>query len=105
MCLHTASVQSTDGNKTGLILSPFLMSTIWFCILTEAFRSDHVVACSTAFRSATEKNEMGGYVTVPCSSKMTHVVAQRFGTNSSDVTRSVMTEHIRNNYSLKTHAL
>ena len=33
--------------------------------------NDDVAACSTALRSAIEKNEMGGYVTVPGSSKMT----------------------------------
>ena len=33
------------------------------------FRNDHVVAFSTALRSAIEKNEMGGNVTVPCSSE------------------------------------
>ena len=31
----------------------------------------NVAACGTAFRSATERNEMGGYITVSCSSKMT----------------------------------
>ena len=72
MCLHIASVEPTAGNKTQLFPSPFL-------ILAQAFRNDHVAACSTALRSATEKNEMGGYVTGPCSSKMTCVVAQRIG--------------------------
>ena len=70
-CLHVASVKSTAGNKTRLLNSPFLISTSWFRILAEEFRNDHVAACSTATRSATEKNEMGGYVTVPRLSKMT----------------------------------
>ena len=71
MCLHIALIKSTAGNKTRLFPSPFLISTSWFLILADAFRNDHVAACSTAVRSATEKNGMGGYVTVPCSSKMT----------------------------------
>ena len=71
MCFHIASIESTAGNKTRFFPSPFLISTIWFLILAEAFRNDRVAACSTALRSATEKNEMGGCVTVPCSSKMT----------------------------------
>ena len=65
MCLHIASFQSTAGNKTRLFLSPFLISTGRSCILAEAFRNIHVAACSTALRSAIEKKEMGGYVTIP----------------------------------------
>ena len=71
MCLHNALVKSTAKNKTRLFLSPFLISTSWFLILAEAFGNDHVTAFSTTLRSATEKNEMGGYVTVPCPAKMT----------------------------------
>ena len=71
MCLHIAAIKFTAANKTRLGPYPFLISTSWFLILAEAFRNDHVAACSTALRSATEKNEMGGYVTFPCSSKMT----------------------------------
>ena len=71
MCLHIASVKSIAGNKTRLFVSPFLISTSWFLILAEAFRNDHLAVCSTALRSATEKNETGGYVTIPWSSKMT----------------------------------
>ena len=71
MCVHIASVKSTAGNKIGFFHSPFLISTICFLILTEAFRNDHVAACSTALRSATEKDEMAGYLTVPYSSKKT----------------------------------
>ena len=71
MCLHTASIKSIAVKKIRLFLSPFLIFTSWFFTLAEAFRNDHVAACSSALRSATEKNEMGGYVTVPCSSKMT----------------------------------
>ena len=64
MCFHTASMESTAGNKSRLFSSRFL-------ILGEAFRNDHVAAGSFSLRSATEKNKMGGYVTVPCSFKMT----------------------------------
>ena len=72
MCLHIAPIKSTAGNKTRLFSSPFLISSSWILILAEAFQNDHVAACSTALRSATEKNEMGSYVTVPCLSKETH---------------------------------
>ena len=64
-------VKSTAGNKTRLFPSPFLISTSWFLNFAEAFLNDHVAACSTALRSATEKNEIGGCVSIPCSSKMT----------------------------------
>ena len=69
MCLHIASIESSAGNKTRFFPSPFLFSTSWFLILAEAFRNDHVAACSTALRSATENIEMGGYVTVRVCSK------------------------------------
>ena len=71
MCFHIASIKSTAENKTGFFPSPFLISISRFLILAKAFRNDHVAACSTDLRSATEKNEMGGYVTALCSSKMT----------------------------------
>ena len=100
MCLHIASIKSTAGNRTKFFPSPFFISTSWFCILVEAFLNDHVAACSTALRSATEKYEMGGYVTVPCSSKWHSVVAHRIGLSSSDVNWLVATQHIRNKYSL-----
>ena len=64
MCLHIASIKTTARNKTRLFPSPFLISTSWFPILAEAFRNDHVLACSTALRSCTKMNESGGYVTV-----------------------------------------
>ena len=53
--------------KLGFFPGPFLISTGRFLILAEAFRNDYIAACG----SAAEKNEMGGYVIVPCSSKMT----------------------------------
>ena len=71
MCLQIASIEATAVNKTKAFLSPFFISTSGFLILAEEFRNDHVTARSTVPRSATEKNETGGYVTVPCSSKMT----------------------------------
>ena len=76
MCLHIASNKSTAGNKTRYFHSPFWFSTSRFLILNETLRNDHVAACSTARRSATGKNEIGGYVTVPCSS----IKTQRSGT-------------------------
>ena len=93
MCLHIASIKFTAGNKTRLVPSPFLISTSRVHILAKAFWNDHVAVCSTALRSATERNELGGYVTVPCLSKMT----QRSSTaDFNDVTRLVAKEHIRN---------
>ena len=71
MCLQIALIKSTAGNRTRFFPSPFLVYTGCFFILAEAFRNDPVAACSIALRSATEKEEMGGYVTVPCSSKTT----------------------------------
>ena len=102
MCLRIASIKSTVGNRTRLCPHPLFISTSWFLSLTEAFRKDHVAACSTALRSATE-NEMDGYVTIPGLSKMT----QRIGLNSSYVTRRLITtERIRNKYSvLKSRSL
>ena len=70
MWLHTASFKSTVGNKTRLFCSQFHVSTSSRLFLAGAFRSDHVVACSTALRSATEENESGCYVTVPCEAKV-----------------------------------
>ena len=71
LCFHVASIKSIAGNKTRFSSSPFLNSAGWLLILAEAFRNDYVAVCSTALHSATEKNELDGYVTVPCPSKMT----------------------------------
>ena len=71
MCFHIATIESTAGNKTRFFSSFFFIFNSWFFILAKAFRDDHATAFSTALHSATEKIEMGGYVTVPCSSKMT----------------------------------
>ena len=54
-----------------LFPNPFHVTTGRFLNLAKAFRNDCAAACSTAHRSATEKNESGGHVDVPCSSKMT----------------------------------
>ena len=71
LCLHIASIKYTAWNRSRFFPSPFLIFTSLFLILAKVFRNDHVAACSTALRSGTKKNEMGGYVTVPCSSNMT----------------------------------
>ena len=69
--LHTASNNSTAGNKTGFFPSSFNVSTSSRLTLAGAFRNDHIAACSTALCSATEENESGGYVTVAYPSKVT----------------------------------
>ena len=71
MCLHIASIKYNAGNKTRLFPSPFFISTGRFCIFAKVFRKDHVAACGTALRSATEENEINGYLAVPCSSRTT----------------------------------
>ena len=65
MCLHIELIKSNAGNKTRFFLSPFLAFIGRFLILAEAFRNDYVAAYSTALRSATEENELGGCVTIP----------------------------------------
>ena len=71
MCLHIASITSTAGNETRFFPSPFLISTSSRLTLAETFRNDYVAACSTALCSATDENELGGYVAVPCPIKVT----------------------------------
>ena len=58
-------------NETRLFPSPFLVDTGWLLVLEKMFRNGYVAACSTALRSATEENDSGGHVDVPCSSKLT----------------------------------
>ena len=99
-CLHFASIKSTAGNNTSFFPSPFLISACPFLILAEAFRNDYIAACSIALHNATEKNELGGYVTVPVHPKWHSVVSGWIGLIFSDVTRLVTTEHIRNQFSL-----
>ena len=69
--LNTASIESTAGHKTTFFSRPFHVSTSSRLTLVGAFQSDHVAACSTALRSATEENESSGFVTIPCPSKAT----------------------------------
>ena len=69
-CLHAALIKSTVGNKLLLFPSPFHISTSSRLTLAGAFRGGYVAAFSTAFRSTTEKNDSGGYVDVPCPSKV-----------------------------------
>ena len=71
MWLHTASVEYTVGNETRQFPSQFHICTSSRLTLAEAFRKDHVAACSTALRTATEENEWGGYVTIACLPKVT----------------------------------
>ena len=70
MRLHIASFESTAWNKTRLFPSQFHVSISSRLTFAGVFRSDYVAACSTAFRSATQENESGGYVAVPCPSKV-----------------------------------
>ena len=62
MCLHTASIKSTVGNKTRLFLSTFLISTSRLLILAKGFRNDHVAASSTALRSQCYWEEWNGWL-------------------------------------------
>ena len=57
-------------NETSLFPSPFHVFTSSRLTLAGAFRGDYVAACSTALRSTTEENDSGGYVDVPCPSKV-----------------------------------
>ena len=68
--LHAASIKTTVWNKLGVNPSQFHVSTSSGLTLAGAFRGGYVAACSTAFRSATEENDSGGYVDIPCPSKV-----------------------------------
>ena len=70
MWLHIASIKSPVVNKTRFFPSPFHVSTSSRLTLAGAFRGDYVAACSTDFRSATQENDSGGHVDVPCPSKV-----------------------------------
>ena len=59
------------GSKLGFFLVGSTFLPARKPTLSGAFRNDYVAACSTALRIATEENESGGYVTVPCPSKVT----------------------------------
>ena len=71
MWLHTASIKSTVGNKTGRLLSPLLVSTSSRLTLAGAFWNDYVAVFRTALRNAAEENESRGYINVPCPSNVT----------------------------------
>ena len=68
--LHATSIKTTVWNKLGLYPSPFHIYISSRLTSAGAFRGGYVAACSTAFGSATEENGPGGYVDVPCSSKV-----------------------------------
>ena len=68
LCLHFASNNSTVWNNTRFFPSPFHVSTSPRLTLAGVF---HVAACSIALGTATDDYESGGYVTVPCPSKVT----------------------------------
>ena len=70
IALHNALNKSTVENKTRFLPSPFHVSTSPGLTLAGAFRNDRVTISSTDLRSTTEENESGGYVTVPCPSKV-----------------------------------
>ena len=68
--LNAASIKTTIWNKLGVFPSPFHVATGSGLSLAGAFRGGYVAACSTAFRSTPEENGSGGYVVVPCPSKV-----------------------------------
>ena len=71
MWLHTATIESTAGNKTKFSPSPFHILPPRGSLWPKAFGSDHVAACSTVFLISTEEHGSGGYVTVLYPSKVT----------------------------------
>ena len=71
LCNTIALINFRFSNENRLFPKPFLVTTSWFLILAKVFQNDYLAACSTAISSATEKNELGGYVTFPFCSKMT----------------------------------
>ena len=91
-----ASIEFTFGSKLGffLVLSSLIQagSSVW----KKVFRKGYLAAFSTALRSATEENESGGHVDVPCSSKVKQHKITAYWLNFCDVTRSVATERVRN---------
>ena len=68
---HCASFVDKFWNGSRLVSSSFILPTSWFPILAQAFRNAYVVACSTARRSAAEKDELSGHGSVPCLTKVT----------------------------------
>ena len=68
--LQATSNKTTVWNKLGVFPSQFHVSTSSGLTVAGVFRGGYVAACSTASRSATEDNDSGGYVDVPCPSKV-----------------------------------
>ena len=103
---HCASNNFTFWSGTTLLPSSVLVSTSWLVILVKAFRNGYVVACSSARRSAADKNEMKGWRTVTCLAKMIQHSSTADLLNLRDVTRLVATEHVWKKYSvLKSRSL
>ena len=100
MWWQTASIKSTAGNKTRLFPSPLHISTSSRLTLAEAFRNDHIAACTITL--AVLLRRMNRVFTYPfrVRPKWHSIVAQRIGLKSSDVISLVTTEHIRNKCSL-----
>ena len=61
---------TTVGNNLGLFLAHSTFLAAHASLWAGAFRGDYVAACSTALRSTTEEKDSGGYVDVPCPSKV-----------------------------------
>ena len=64
-CDPIVSHLETFRTANKFVTSPFLISNIWFLILTNPFRNATVSACSIDCSSAAEMNEMSDYGTVP----------------------------------------
>ena len=62
-------------DKLGLFVVRFCFLPAGFLVLAKAFRNGHVVACSTARRSATANDERRSYVTGPRLSTMTQHIS------------------------------
>ena len=88
VCDLTALQLETFWTRTKPVPSSFLISTIWFLILTNAFRNGYVFACSTA----AETNDMSEHGTVRYMAKTTpHSSTADWNGFLSDVTRLVAT--------------
>ena len=71
VCLQIVSNKATAEKKLSFFLVGFSFLLAGSSLWPKRSGTNHVAACSTALRSATEMNEMGSYVTVPCPSEMT----------------------------------
>ena len=68
--LHDSSIKTTVWVKLGVYPSLSHISTSSGLTLAGAFRGGYVATCSTAFRSATEESDSGGYVDIACPSNV-----------------------------------